>query len=179
VAYGTSSPRTEAHDYSSVLHVGRGTVTADEHVTVRISGEVTVTGGALTQRVPLTTEPATVRGMYARVLANPEEHDQSAWARRTACGVKYCAAGHALLEVGAVMNIDDETVEVASLPERFRSRFSREFITIRLGAKTVLGLDESTAERLFSGSNSIEGLGELVDEICAGIEPEPVAGASE
>jgi hypothetical protein len=43
VAHGSSSPRTVAYDFSSVLHTGRGTVAADEHVTVRTAGDVAET----------------------------------------------------------------------------------------------------------------------------------------
>ena len=52
------------------------------------------------------------------------------------------------------------------------SRFVREHIAIAAGARAVLGISESTADRLFSGSNTIGRLRELVDEICAGTEPE-------
>jgi hypothetical protein len=178
-AYGSSSPRTEAHDYSSVLHTGRGTVTADRHVTVRTSGDVTVTGGALVQRVPLTTQPALMRATLARIEANPQEWQQGSWAVQTACGTAYCAAGHALVEVGARIDVAGQSVEVASLPERVRSRFLRDHVSISEGAQAVLGIDSATADRLFSGGNTLKDLHKLVDEICAGAEPADANGAQQ
>jgi hypothetical protein len=166
-AHDSSSPITEAHDYSSVLHTGRGTVTADEHVTVRVNGEVTATGGALTHRVPLTTNPEAVLDTLARVEAHPEEWDQGDWAYESPCGTRYCFGGHALLTVGARMDVSAKTVEVASLPESLRSRFVREHVAISAGARAVLGVDGPTADRLFHGSNSMDDLRELVGEICA------------
>jgi hypothetical protein len=193
VAYGTSSPRVVAYDtsspsvvangYSSVVARGRVTITADATATVRAAGgQPTVTGGALVQRVPLTTEPATVRAMLRRIEANPQEWYQGTWAIRTDCGTAFCAAGHGLLEVGARIDIDNESVEVASLPEKFRRRFVREHVPISQGAQVVLGLDTATANRLFNGGNDMDTLRELVDEICAGAEPaaaDTVAAATE
>jgi len=71
------------------------------------------------------------------------------------------------------MNVDDQTVEVASLPERHRARFTREHVAICAGARAVLGLDEPTADRLFRGGNTMDDLRELVDEICRGAVDAP------
>jgi hypothetical protein len=165
-AYDSSSPRTEAHDYSSVLHTGHGTVTADEHVTVRVNGDVTVNGGMSVLRIPRTTNPQLVRAGLTRVETHLDEWDQGTWAARTECGTKYCYAGHVLLEVGAQINVEDGTVRVDSLPEQYRDRFGREFVEVSLAAKTVLQVDDVTADRLFHGSNSLDELRELVGEIC-------------
>ena len=179
VTRGESDIVVTAHDYVNVLATGPMTINAGPNVTIRALGaQPVVNGGALTQRVPLTTEPAAVRNMLTRIETHPEEWDQSTWAVETACGTKYCAAGHALLTVDARMNIEASTVEVASLPERLRSRFIREHVAIAAGARAVLGLDESTADRLFNGSNSIDQLRELVEEICAGAEPETPAAVA-
>ena len=184
--WGSSTPRIEtrgssdivvtAHDYVNVLAAGSMTINAGPNVTVRALGSgPTVHGGALTQRVPLTTEPAAVRSTLAHIEANPQEWNQGTWAMETECGTRYCAAGHALLTVGARMDVGAATVEVASLPERLRSRFVHEHVAISAGARAVLGLDETTADRLFHGDNSIEDLRGLVEEICAGAEPQPMA----
>ena len=177
-AHGSSSPLTVAHDYSSVLHTGRGTVIADEHVTVRTSGQVTVTGGAHVQRVPLTTNPGVLRGSLAFIEAHPEQWNQGAWAMKTDCGTAYCMAGHIVAQIGGRMDVENSTVEVASLPASVRPRFRLEHVQISAAARAIAGMSEDTAERLFSGGNDLDDLRELVDEICEGaFDPQPAAPA--
>jgi hypothetical protein len=174
-AYGTSSPSVEAYDYASVVYAGRGgALSLFGHATLRNGGHpdgIAQSGENTTHlRVPLTTQPGAVRGMLTRIENNPQEWEQGSWAVETACGTAYCAAGHALLEVGARIDIAGQSVEVATLPDHVRRRFLSDHVSIATGAQAVLGISTHTADRLFAGGNTLPQLRDLVAEICAGAE---------
>jgi len=159
------------HDYSSIVASGNVNITAGPNATVRAIGdEPTVTGGALVQRLPQTTNPRLMRDVLAHIERNPETWNQGSWAVRTDCGTSYCYAGHAVAMVGGRINIEESTAEVATLPEDVRDRFTREHVAISAAARAVLGLEPTTAERLFAGGNTLSDLQRLVGEICKGAE---------
>lgn len=91
--------------------------------------------------------------------AHPEEHRQTAWVDQDSCGTTACFAGWACLLAGdqAPPPADCPSAMVFSPDGHLHGVFDR--------AQEHLGIDEETAEDLFSGDHLAEDLAELVPQI--------------
>lgn len=77
------------------------------------------------------------------IEGNPEEHDQSQWARQTECGTKYCFAGHTVFMSGWTPEFDEDSTAAFCVSGDNEQR------CIESLAKELLGLSGYQAERLF------------------------------
>ena len=108
--------------------------------------------------------------VMAYICEHPEEWDQREWYSQGVCGTTACFAGHAMLLSG--YSIIAEPVR-CRLPgaclEHVENRFVRPDGTLvsfnDLEAATLLGLSQSTAERIFFGGFSLGGLKAIIDDI--------------
>lgn len=94
--------------------------------------------------VPLITK------VMDRIEAHPQEHDQSTWASRTACGTTYCFAGHAvemtLPETGWFLF---GAAGSEAITDAYEVRIGLETVPIPVRARELLGLTGGEALALF------------------------------
>lgn len=113
-----------------------------------------------------------LKKLHARLLANPEQHDQEEWIKRSECGTTACAAGWAILDAA-----DDEPgVEVvygSLIPGRVEvSRYVKltpdgPARTVSTAARELLGLTVDQADHLFYGctnDEAVEHIAHLIEE---------------
>lgn len=92
------------------------------------------------------------------IETHPDEWLQDSWAEKTGCNTAYCFAGHAVVLAGhkILWDMDDDT-----------ATFVEDGRLIEYVATQELGLTVLQAGELFSGSNSLQDLRDVVAEILA------------
>ena len=111
------------------------------------------------------------------------EHEQSSWAhkvRNGVCRTAYCVAGQAAVQIGKVLQYDDEErydEERTAAPEEeksyydqyldFYATYTEEGENIEDVAQNAIGLNFDEAAALFNGDNDLETIETVAMEICA------------
>lgn len=90
------------------------------------------------------------------IAEHPEEHNQSTWR----CGTTACYAGHAAILAGAQWcdPRDGYPISCVHTPDGVIEH-------VRFFAQQELQLTDGQADRLFHGSNTLEKLREIVDDL--------------
>lgn len=101
------------------------------------------------------------------IRANPDEHDQSEWAKTTDCGTTMCFAGTAVFLSGGMFVWNDSQqaagVHTGSLPEEARGE--TDVTDIEEAALVLLGMDSRQGSRLFYGCVNLRDLEETVEDL--------------
>lgn len=123
---------------------------------------------------------AELLALYAWAKANPDEHDQSGYARRSpSCGTAYCVAAMACVRAGDRLLWSGSGAQWAhyiEAPLTVGGVNSPRGPAIHTRAAELLGLDEGQADALFDANNDLADLRKWIWAI-TGIDPE--AGPAE
>lgn len=107
-----------------------------------------------------------------QILTNPKQHDQSAWAQRSKrkpdCGTSYCFAGWAVTMAGYDMVWEE--YHFSDLAFYCKLPGATDWVYIEQVAQDVLGLTKVEADRLFSESNTVEMLEQMVKNLANGAD---------
>lgn len=105
---------------------------------------------------------ALLNKVMEHIEAHPEEHDQRYWGIVTACGTKFCFAGHTAMMCGHDPVFDPMGFFVGCRDHRGGSQRVDDV------ARSELGISTRDASRLFFESTTIQQLRAVVDEIASG-----------
>lgn len=119
----------------------------------------------------LTPNTAELVAIYRYIVAHPQEWDQAAYAKRTACGTAYCVAGHAVVRAGWRLVWTDYgggSWSTAALDgPRDDEGYPPMFGDV---ATALLGLTDDEAYALFDTENTLADIREHIAEI-TGVDP--------
>lgn len=116
-----------------------------------------------------------ILALYAWAKANPEEHDQTGYARRSpSCGTAYCVAAMACVRAGDRLLWSGSGAQWAhyiEAPLTVGGVNSPRGPAIHTRAAELLGLDEGQADALFDANNDLADLRKWIWAI-TGTDPE-------